>query len=146
MSFLKGIWNQTIHQFGSPRLWANCMWKVFLNISQNSQENTCVGVSFLKKLQTCRGAIKKETSPKVSETRPANFAKFLRMPFVLLTFHRVEPSKYAMVEPITAIITARKVYVFWVILVRIFPHSDWIRRFTPYLSLVSPNAGKYGPE
>ena len=31
-------------------------------------------------------------------------------------------------------------------LVRIFPHSDWIRRFTPLISVFSPNAGKYGPE
>ena len=31
-------------------------------------------------------------------------------------------------------------------LVRIFPHSDWIRRNTPYLFVFSPNAGKYGPE
>ena len=27
-----------------------------------------------------------------------------------------------------------------------FPHSDWIRRDTPYLSVFSPNAGKYGPD
>ena len=31
-------------------------------------------------------------------------------------------------------------------LVRIFPHSDWIRRDTKYLSVLTPNAGKYGPE
>ena len=31
-------------------------------------------------------------------------------------------------------------------LVRFFPHSDWIRRDTPYLSVFSPNAEKYGPE
>ena len=31
-------------------------------------------------------------------------------------------------------------------LVRIFPHSGWIRRDTKYLSVFSPNAGKYGPE
>ena len=31
-------------------------------------------------------------------------------------------------------------------LVRIFPHSDWIRRGTKYLSVFSPNAGKYGPQ
>ena len=31
-------------------------------------------------------------------------------------------------------------------LVRIFRHSDWIRRDTSYLSVFSPNAGKYGPE
>ena len=31
-------------------------------------------------------------------------------------------------------------------LVRISPHSDWIRRDTRYLSLFSPNSGKYEPE
>ena len=31
-------------------------------------------------------------------------------------------------------------------LVRIFQHSDWIRGDTEYLSVFSPNAGKYGPE
>ena len=31
-------------------------------------------------------------------------------------------------------------------LVRIFPHSDWIRRDTSYLSVFSPNAVKYRPE
>ena len=31
-------------------------------------------------------------------------------------------------------------------LVCIFPHSDWIRRNTKYLSEFSPNAWKYGPE
>ena len=31
-------------------------------------------------------------------------------------------------------------------LVRIFPHSDWIRRDTLYLSVFSPNARKYGQE
>ena len=28
----------------------------------------------------------------------------------------------------------------------IFPHSNWIRRDAPYLSVFSPNAGKYGSE
>ena len=31
-------------------------------------------------------------------------------------------------------------------LVRTFPHSDWIRTDTSYLSVFSPSAGKYGPE
>ena len=38
--------------------------------------------------------------------------------------------------------TTWKVSVFGVILVRIFPHSDWIWRDDPYLSIFSPNAGK----
>ena len=35
--------------------------------------------------------------------------------------------------------------VFRVFLVRIFPHSDRMQRDTLYLSVLSPNAGKYGP-
>ena len=35
--------------------------------------------------------------------------------------------------------TAGKVSVLWVILVRIFPHSDWIRTDTLYLSVFSIN-------
>ena len=42
--------------------------------------------------------------------------------------------------------TRKKVSVFGVILVRIFPHADWIRRDTLNLSIFSPNAGKYGSE
>ena len=34
--------------------------------------------------------------------------------------------------------------VFGVIMVRIFPHSDWIRRDTDYLSVFSPNMGICG--
>ena len=41
---------------------------------------------------------------------------------------------------------AWKVSVFAVILVRIFPYSDWIRRDTPCPYVFSPNSGKYGPE
>ena len=41
---------------------------------------------------------------------------------------------------------AWKESVFRVFLVLIFPHSHWIRRDTPYLSVSSPNAGKYRPE
>ena len=36
--------------------------------------------------------------------------------------------------------------VFGAILVRIFPHLDWIQRDTSYLSVLSPNPGKCGPE
>ena len=44
------------------------------------------------------------------------------------------------------VLTTWNVSVFGVFLVLIFPHSDWIRRDTLYLSVFSPNAGKYGPE
>ena len=32
------------------------------------------------------------------------------------------------------------------LLIRIFLHSDWIRRFTLQISVFSQNTGKYGPE
>ena len=42
--------------------------------------------------------------------------------------------------------TAWRVSVFRDFLVRIFPHSDWVRRDTSYLFVFSPNAGKCGSE
>ena len=42
--------------------------------------------------------------------------------------------------------TALKVSVFGVLLARTFPHSNWMRIDTPYLSIFSLNAGKYGSE
>ena len=42
--------------------------------------------------------------------------------------------------------TAWKVSVFGVFLVRTFPHSEWIWRDTPYLSVFSLNGGKFGLE
>ena len=44
------------------------------------------------------------------------------------------------------IYTAWKVSKYGVFLVRIFPHSDWIRGFTSYLFVFSANAGKCGAE
>ena len=41
---------------------------------------------------------------------------------------------------------AWKVSVFGVFLVCIFQRSDWIRRDKEYISVLSPNEGKYGPE
>ena len=43
-------------------------------------------------------------------------------------------------------ITAGKLSVFGVFLVRIFPHSDWMLRHTPHFPVFSPNTGKHGPE
>ena len=41
---------------------------------------------------------------------------------------------------------AWKVSIFGIFLFRNFPHSDWIRRDTKYLSVFSPNAGNNKPE
>ena len=43
-------------------------------------------------------------------------------------------------------ITVWNVSKYGVFLVRILPHLDWIQKDTKYLSVFSPNAGKYGPE
>ena len=53
--------------------------KVFLEISRNSQENTCARASFLINLQALDLQLyQKET---LTQVLPANFAKFLRTPF-----------------------------------------------------------------
>ena len=59
--------------------------KVFLEISQNSQENSSATVSFLMKLQieACNFLLKKWLWHSCS---PLNFAKFLRAPFLTKHF------------------------------------------------------------
>ena len=59
--------------------------KVFLEISQNSKENTCARVSFLIKLQA-RPLLKKRLWHRCF---PVNFAKFLRTPFLQNTSGRL---------------------------------------------------------
>ena len=53
--------------------------KVFLKFLQNSQENTCVRVSFLIKLQARPATVLKRRL--WHRLFPVNFAKFLRTPF-----------------------------------------------------------------
>ena len=54
---------------------------VFLEILQNSQENTCARVSFLIKLQAQPATLLKKRLWR--KCFPLNFAKFLRTPFVI---------------------------------------------------------------
>ena len=68
--------------------------KVFLEISQNSQENTCSRVSFLIKLQaSCLKLYEKRLWHRCF---PVNLAKFLWMPFLtehlrwLFLFHNIK--------------------------------------------------------
>ena len=53
---------------------------------------------------------------------------------------------FVLLQIFSVICTAWKASAFGVILVRIFPHLNWIQRETPHLSVFSPNAGKYWPE
>ena len=54
--------------------------KVFLEVSQNSQENTCVRDSFLIKLQTWPATLLKKGL--WHKCFPVNFARFLSTPFL----------------------------------------------------------------
>ena len=63
------------------------LWKkVFLEISQNSPENTCARVTFFIKLQASSIFIKKET---LVRCFPVNFAKFFRTPILQNTSGRL---------------------------------------------------------
>ena len=55
------------------------MKKVFLEVSQNSQENFCARVSFLIKLQAAPATLLKKRLR--HRCFPVNFTKFLRIPF-----------------------------------------------------------------
>ena len=61
--------------------------KVFLEISQNSQENTCARVSFLIKLQDWSARLLKKRL--WQRCFPVNFAKFLRKPCLQNTSGRM---------------------------------------------------------
>ena len=95
---------------------------MFLEILQNSQENTCARVSFLIKLQDS-GKISKNTFFTEHVSGTASWEEFM------IKSAKVISDK------------ALKVSVFGIILVRIFSHLDWMRRDTEYLSVFSPNAG-----
>ena len=58
--------------------------QVFLEIPQNSQENTCARVSFLIKLQPERPAVL--SKKRLAQMFPVNFAKFLRTTFLAKHF------------------------------------------------------------
>ena len=59
---------------------------MFLEISQNSQENTCARVYFLIKLLARPGTLKKRLCHKFF---PVNFVKYLRTPFLENTSGRL---------------------------------------------------------
>ena len=76
----KGYQYQSVQRFTEAVAQRCSVKKVFLEISQNSEENTCARISLLIKLQTFRPA----TSLKEILWHRCflmNFAKFLRTPF-----------------------------------------------------------------
>ena len=67
------------------------------------------------------------------------------LPFLSFLRHKIllrEKGQKKVILGTSVHITAWKVSVFGVILVRIFPHLDWIRRDTEYLPVFSSNEGK----
>ena len=119
---------------------------------QNVQKNTCAGV-FINNVAGLRLAI--FLKRRLQHKRfCVNFVKYLRIPFCteypqatasLSTFDSVPLYSYE--EVVTVLVSLRasspNTEFF---LIRIFMHSDWIRTATEYLSVFSPNTGKYGPE
>ena len=73
------------HKSTEAVVWRRCVKKVFLKISQNSDENTCVRVSFLIKLQELGCNFSKTETP--IRCFPVNFGTFLRADF----FYRTTP-------------------------------------------------------
>ena len=84
------------------------------------------------------------------ETKLNVHKAFRRRPGRLLTSYVrsicVLCSKGRFMKTVLVTFTAWKVSAFGVFLTYIFPHSDWIRRDTEYLTVLSPNVGKYGPK
>ena len=134
---------------------------MFLEISQISQENSCVGVSFFIKLHVQRPNRCKGRSQCCSGVLTDDFEQISHN-----IFHRwlwASKCRLGIAERrflkrsnnflITRLCrgsflktTAWKVSVLGVILVCIFQHADWLRRDMEYLSIFSSNSGKYGPE
>ena len=109
---------------------------------QNSPEDTCTC--------TCLYKVPGIQPPKLFFF--VNFGKFFKATyFADISKRRILSSWISIVADqlltVTEIMcTLWKASVFGVFLVRIFPHSDWIGRNTEYLSVFSPNAGKYRSE
>ena len=76
--FAFDIINATFIQWTKAAVRRCSVEKVFLEISQNSHENTCARVSFLIKLQARPTTLLKRLWHRCF---PVNFAKFLRIPF-----------------------------------------------------------------
>ena len=66
----------------------------------------------------------------------------IRTQMLLLKFAKIYQHKHW--DEIIEVFTGWKVSAFGVLMVRIFSHSDWIRKYTEYLSVFSPNRGKKG--
>ena len=77
------LWEKVFHNISEAAVRRCSVEKVFLEISQNSQEDTCVRVSFLIKLQA--SGLRPATLLKKRLWRrcfPVNFVKFLRTSFL----------------------------------------------------------------
>ena len=89
--------NSTVFLFFSEAVSKRCsVKKVFLEIFQNSQENTCVGVSFYIKLHGLNPATLFKNRPWY-RCFPVNFAKFLRTTFFTKHFRWLLLSKFTLV-------------------------------------------------
>ena len=177
MKFYGYLWDDTIYNVGRSNHRGCSIKKLFLKISQNSQENTCVGVSFLTMLHAlvCNFTEKEMlpqlfscefceilSTPSLQNTSRQLFlfcSLFLGLssfyPFHISLFYQGFLSTALMRSLPRVFSRSASNYqtIHCIKSVRIgsysglyFSHSDWIRRDTSYLSVFSPNAGKYRPE
>ena len=119
--------------------------------SRNSQKSNVLQFP----LQSCRlsdainfnetGLYQRDLLENLKKKHPSEshlFRVFLKKKNPNECFHKFA-TNWKRTPPLTK--NPQKVSVFVVFLVRISPHSDWIRSDTEDICPFSPNAGKYGP-
>ena len=125
---LENLWYWDFFRVNRNRIleWQNklfCWKSVYKNFEKCRGKHLCQGISFNKKEIIFLSLLKKRSFPSCF---PLNFAKCLGKPI----------SKNPCVKRIRIRSYSGPDFS------RIFPHSDWIRRDSPYLSVFSSNAGK----
>ena len=82
-----------------------------------------------------------------SKIRVASIGHFMVFTLKWLFYWKNVSSQWLLLcDSLISSYDCRKMSVFGFFMVRILPNSYWIRKDTPYLSVFSPNARKFGPE
>ena len=132
----------TLHQYFINKIILEDQWKVQLSVARS--------------LIRIRGASKEKPYQELGFESLQHISWFRKLwtfynilknqsPVIFMSYSLLKPP-LATQDRLSSYPAASKVAVFVVILVRIFPHSDWIRRDTVYLSVFCSNAEKCEPE
>ena len=82
-----------------------------------------------------------------SKIRVASIGRFMVFTLKWLFYWKNVSSQWLLLcDSLISSYDCRKMSVFGFFMARILPNSYWIRKDTPYLSVFSPNARKFGPE